>query len=312
MTSLGSNTVLRMTARALQIIVAVVFLVAAVLKAFDPLAFAEQIRMYQVTPSLAGLAAWVFIILEVMIAAALALNFLPRLTGILAVLLLVFFIGVTVYGELNLNLEGCGCFGTNIHRSFEQVIIEDVLMMAAVIFSTMVLWGRRSRGTLWKGIIVVGFGGLAALTAATAYRLPVDSLVTELRVGKTIASWPVEGLSRNLYRGVHLVFLFSAKSPTIQSDVTMMNTAAQQNEIPSTIGLVVENTAAASEVMFRYGCAFPVAAIEPRFARTLYRTLPRAFVLRDGRIEVVWLKIPTPGEAKREVARVLQARERKE
>ncbi|MBI5647152.1 MAG: hypothetical protein HY962_09490 [Ignavibacteriae bacterium] len=305
---LSSNPVLRVTARVLQIAVGAVILLAAVLKAFDPPAFAEQIRGYDIFPALAGIAAWCFIIGEVLLAGALFVNLFPRLTGVLTMILMAFFIGITAYGIM-IGLGGnCGCFGSLVHRSPEQVILEDALMLFAVLFSTLVLASPKQKTALWKVIVVLTLGAASAATAAFAYALPVDEYATSLRPGVRLDSWPVEGLNRDLTRGTHIIFLFSSKARDVQADITMMNAVAQSDGVPSAIGLMTEGTAAVTEVMFQYGTAFPVGAIEPRFARSLYRTLPRAFVLHEGTVTDVWPRIPAPGDARRAITRALQGR----
>ena len=306
--SLYSIPVLRITARLLQIAVACVVLLAAVLKAFDPLAFAEQIRLYGIFPSLADLASWCFIIGEVVLAGALLVNLFPRITGASALVLMAFFIGITAYGMI-VGLEGnCGCFGSLVHRGPEQVIVEDALMMLAIIFALLVLGGEKRKSAVWKMIVVVLLAGASVFTTVFAYQLPVDSYATSLRPGTELDSWPVEGLNRDLTRGTHVIFLFSSKAPDVQTDVTMMNAVAQTEGIPSAIGLLTEGTAAVTEVMFQYGTAFPVGALDPRFARKLYRTLPRTCVLHEGTVVEVWSRIPPPKEIRRIVARELGGR----
>ena len=307
-TPLASIPVLRVTARLLQIVVAAVILVAAILKALDPLAFAEQIRAYGIFPNLAWLAAWSFIISEVLLAGALLVNLYTRLTGTLSLILLAFFIGITAYGMM-IGLSGdCGCFGNLVHRSPEQVIIEDALMMLAVVFGMLVLSRERRKAAWWRIALVLVLGAAAAATTAFAYKLPVDSFATSLRPGAKLDTWPVEGLNRDLGRGTHVVFLFSSKSRDVQVDVAMMNAVAQTEGIPSAIGLITEGTAAVTEVMFQFGTAFPVGALEPRFARNLYRTLPRTFVLHEGTVVDVWSRIPAPQEVRRVVAATLGGR----
>lgn len=181
-------------------------------------------------------------------------------------------------------------------------------MLFAVLFSTLVLASPKQKTALWKVIVVLTLGAASAATAAFAYALPVDEYATSLRPGVRLDSWPVEGLNRDLTRGTHIIFLFSSKARDVQADITMMNAVAQSDGVPSAIGLMTEGTAAVTEVMFQYGTAFPVGAIEPRFARSLYRTLPRAFVLHEGTVTDVWPRIPAPGDARRAITRALQGR----
>jgi hypothetical protein len=303
-TNLGANRALRVTARILQLIVAAVFLIAAGLKAIDVPAFAEQIGAHGIFPSLSLFGAWFFIIAEFVLAAALIVNAWPRCTAVAMLVLLAGFIGVTIYAMVA-GLEGnCGCFGNLVQRTPQQVILEDALMALAMVFVLLVNSGTTVKTRLWK-IPVLGVAAAAAVALALlAPHLPLEEYSTELRVGRQFSSWPVEGLTRDLHAGTHLVFLFSSESKTIEADVAMMNAVAQSDGIPSTIGLLTEGATKVTEVMFQYGTAFPVGSLEPRFARKLYRTLPRTFVLRNGEVRKVWSGIPTPADAQKAVGTI--------
>ncbi|MBL0173862.1 MAG: hypothetical protein IPP94_01115 [Ignavibacteria bacterium] len=304
--NLASNRALRVTARILQCLVAGAFLLAAV-KALDISAFAAEIRGYGIFPELSLFGAWFFVIVEVMLAMALLVNAYPRMTALAMLVLLAVFVAVTAYA-LSIGLQGsCGCFGNLVHRTPQQVIVEDVLMMCAMLFVLLVHSKQRMKTAAWKPVLILLSGAAAAGLAIAAPHLPLDSYVTDLRVGKQFSSWPVEGLTRDLQSGTHFVFLFTSTSKTIETDVAMMNAVAQSEDIPSTIGLLTEGTAKVTEVMFQYGTAFPVGALEPKFARYLYRTLPRAFILRDGEVREVWSRIPTPAEAQ-QAMRAVNAR----
>ena len=292
---LSSNRVLFVIARILEIAVALVFLFAALLKALDPQSFREQIAMYGIFPDLAGFAAWTLIIVEIGLATALIVNLFPRVVPLLMIGLLVFFIGITWYG-MSIGLgENCGCFGNLVHRGPEQVIIEDALMIIALLFAAVVLWSHRGRRLVPRLAVTVAAAAGAALLTGTSAALPVDDLVTQLRPGASLTAWPVDGLyGKDLNKGTHVVFLFTVESETIGADVQAMNAIAQRAEVTSPVGLIVDGTEHLTRLMFEYAAAFPVAAIEPRFARPLYRTLPRVFVLEDGVVTHTWSELPAP------------------
>lgn len=292
---LSSNRVLFVTARVLEIVVALVFLVAALMKALDPVSFHEQIAAYGILPDLAPVAAWTLIIIEVALAAGLIVNLFPRVLPLLAIALLLFFIGITWYG-MSIGLgENCGCFGNLVHRGPEQVIVEDAIMLAALLFASVVLWSQQRKPFGAKLGVTVVAAGLAAVTAGMSPALPVDDLVTQLRPGAHFTSWPVDGLyGKDLNKGTHVVFLFTVQSETIGPDVQSMNAIAQQDAVESAVGLIIDGTEHLTQLMFEYAAAFPVAAIEPRFARPLYRRLPRVFVIRDGEVTQTWSELPAP------------------
>ena len=134
-----------------------------------------------------------------------------------------------------------------------------------------------------------------SVVTGTSAALPVDDLVTQLRPGASFTAWPVDGLyGKDLNKGTHVVFLFTVESETIGADVQAMNAIAQREEVTSPVGLIVDGTEHLTRLMFEYAAAFPVAAIEPRFARPLYRTLPRVFVLEDGVVTHTWSELPAP------------------
>jgi hypothetical protein len=289
---LSSNKVLRWTARILQMIVAGIFLVAALLKALDPAGFSDQIAGFGIFPHLSIVAAWCFIVAETVLATALLCNLLPRYATLLSMALLMGFIGVTVYSMIDNAAGSCGCFGNLVHRTPEQTIVEDALMIFALLFSFLVLYREQARGKLWKSIVSLSAGVFIAAVTFLSPSIPADSIVTDLRPGRYFDSWPVEGMYRNLSSGTHVVFLFSINERGIETDAAMMNTIAQSERVPSTIGLIVDPASNLTIVKFQYAIAFEVGALEPRFARRLYRTLPRTFILNDGKVEAAWSKIP--------------------
>ncbi len=294
---LSSNRVLFVTARVLASIVGVIFLVAALMKALDPVSFKEQIAAYGIFPALAPVAAWAFIIAEVALAVGLIVNLFPRVVPFLVMALLLLFIGVTLYG-MSIGLgENCGCFGNLVHRGPEQVIVEDALMLIALVFVTVVLWSHRVQALRTRLAIVVGAAVLAAAVTGFSARLPVDDFVTQLHPGAHFTAWPVDGLyGKDLNKGTHVVFLFSIDSDHVGADVEKMNAIAQEEKITSAVGLIIDGTEHLTTLMFEYAASFPVAAIEPRFARPLYRALPRVFILKDGKVAATWSGLPAPSD----------------
>ncbi|PLX32120.1 MAG: hypothetical protein C0600_03650 [Ignavibacteria bacterium] len=292
---LSSNRVLFFTARTIEILVAGVFLLAAVMKALDPASFIEQIAAYGIFPDLAPIAAWSLIIVECVLAAALIVNLLPRIFPLLSMALLLFFIGITLYG-MSIGLgEDCGCFGNLYHRGPEMVIIEDALMLIGLVFVVVVLWKRQDEHNAMRIAVTLTAGMAAAgLTAFSPY-IPADDIVTQLHPGSSFTTWPVDGLyGKDLNSGTHVVFLFTVTSDNIGAQVQSMNSVAQAMEDASVVGLIIDGTEHLTTLMFEYAAAFPVAALEPRFARPLYRTLPRTFILRNGTVMQTWSELPQP------------------
>jgi uncharacterized membrane protein YphA (DoxX/SURF4 family) len=253
---LSSNRVLFVIARLLAIVVGLVFLLAAGLKALDPTSFQEQIAAYGIFPKLSALAAWTLIIFEVGLATALVVNFLPRVVPLLVMGMLLFFIGITWYG-MSIGLgENCGCFGNLVHRGPEQVIIEDALMIVALVFAAIVLWSRPMHGVKWRMAVTIGCAALAAAVTGLSPQLPVDDFVTTLRPGAHFSAWPVDGLyGKDLNKGTHVVFLFTINSERVAADVQRMNAIAQDENVSSAVGLIIDGTEHLTTLMFEYAAA---------------------------------------------------------
>lgn len=305
--SLSSNRVLRTIARVAEIVVALVFLLAALMKALDPRAFIEQIEAYQIFPEFAPVAAWSLIIIECILAAGLLVNLYPRVVPLLTSALLLFFIGITVYG-MSIGLgENCGCFGNLYHRGPEMVIIEDSLMLLGLIFATVVLWKQKVERVGARLTFSLGVGLLAALVTGFSPAIPADDFVTQLSPGQRFDTWPVDGLyGKDLNSGTHVVFLFTVDDAKLAARVERMNAIAQEDAVSSAVGLIIDGTEHLTALMFEYAAAFPVAAIEPRFARPLYRTLPRVFILHEGTVTHTWAELPTPNDVVKAVEELPQ------
>jgi len=142
---------------------------------------------------------------------------------------------------------------------------------------------------------------VGALLTTFHLSLPFDDLATQLKPGAHFTTWPVEGLYEDINEDRRVVFLFSIEQEGISEDIERMNTIAQDEDIPSTLGLITDGSEQLTTLMFQYGAAFPTGALEPRFARNLYRTLPRTFILENGYVQATWSKIPTLKEVSSEL-----------
>ena len=63
--------------------------------------------------------------------------------------------------------------------------------------------------------------------------------------------------------------------------------------------------------MFEYAAAFPIGAIEPRFARPLYRTLPRVFILHNGAVTHTWSELPDAADVVSAIQSISKETQRK-
>jgi hypothetical protein len=75
-----------------------------------------------------------------------------------------------------------------------------------------------------------------------------------------------------------------------------MNAIAQTEGFPAPLGLIIDGSQELTTLVFQYAASFQAGALEPRFAKSLYRKLPRTFILDEGIITAVWSGIPTRDE----------------
>jgi putative oxidoreductase len=106
------------------------FVYAGVVKALEPLDFAQNIRNYDlVGPSLAFIAAIILPWLEILAGALLIAGIWKRGAALVISGLLVFFIALTVVTMIRGLDVDCGCFGAIDRKAGLGVIIEDLAML---------------------------------------------------------------------------------------------------------------------------------------------------------------------------------------
>ncbi|NOY05128.1 MAG: hypothetical protein GXO82_00590 [Chlorobi bacterium] len=296
---LSRNNVLRFLARGFQIIVGIVLLVAATLKGFDPGAFADEIMSYGITPeSWSMFLAWGLVIGEWILGIALVVNLWPRVTILSGIVLMLLFIAVTAYAWMQGSASACGCFGNLVNRSHEEVLVEDAFFLVMLLFALPVLWQTRQEAPVWKLATTVSGGVLAALLLVFHMALPVDNIATNLKPGAVFNSWPVEGLHVNMNDGKYIIVLFSLETGTDSNVIEHINALTEGGGLPTVIALTIDGPETLGSLSFSSGLAAQPGAIEPRFARSLYRELPRTFLLDNGEVKYVWNGIPPVAEVK--------------
>ena len=106
------------------------FVYAGVVKVFDPLDFAQNIRNYRlVGQSLSFIAALVLPWLEILAGVSLAAGIWKRASALIISGLLVFFILLTLVTIARGLDVDCGCFGAISRKSGFGVILEDLGML---------------------------------------------------------------------------------------------------------------------------------------------------------------------------------------
>lgn len=294
------------------VILGLVFLVAAIPKALDPLAFAEQIRFEGLDFALpADFLAWLVIVAEACLGFALVVGLRRRWVLIPTGLLVVFFVFLTARAYLrfvNGDLDGasaCGCFGNLVERSPAEAFWQDLLLLVPpFVLAAFVGKGYGVEGKSWR-IPVVGVATLGvAVLAWASPRLPLDDAATRLGIGKPIDSFCagsgesgsprvcLDLLVPELLEGRHLVAVDDLDSAAIEQSVDALNRIVE--EFPkATVWLLADASDDRVQAFFwQWGPLFEVREVPLPLLRPLYRSLPRSFEVEDGMVRRTWAGLP--------------------
>ena len=272
-----------------------VLLVATVLKALDPQAFADQMVAEGLTFGLPAMAA-ALVALAVEGALGLALVFGIRRTPVLvaASALVAFFLFLTGRSWWNaahgVVAESCGCFGNLVQRTPAVAFWSDLAMLVPPLLLAWV--GRERHPGLPSRRLAAATCGTAAvvLLAWRAPELPLDDVATRLRPGVEVATLCTGGdqpaclsdLVPELREGSWWVTLVDVESePERWADA--LSAASAASEVP-VVALTASPSDAVSAFTWQWGPTFALREGPPPLLRPLHRRLPRSFLTTDGRV----------------------------
>jgi uncharacterized membrane protein YphA (DoxX/SURF4 family) len=288
-----------------------VFLLAVWGKALDPSAFAEQIR----TEGLdflfsAQSVALIALALEAGLGLALLLGVRRLWVLVPTALLVAFFLFLTgrawyldAHG-LRAETAGCGCFGNLVQRSPAEAFWQDLLLLVPPL--GLAFLGRDRRGRRFPPLrtAAVALGTVAvALFAWKAPELPLDDLATRLRPGTTVDRICVDQsedpvclstVAGDLNHGEHLVVIADLADPSFHQAVGALNETAGDPEGPRVWVLAAATPEQVFQFRWTQGPIFQLVEAPAELLRPLYRRLPRAFRVKDGKVTETWSGLPRP------------------
>ncbi len=295
------------------IVLGAVFLIAAWAKALDPRAFAGQITHEGLDFLLpAAAVALIALALEVFLGGALLLA--VRRWWILwpTSVLVVFFLFLTGRGYwrfahgVTADDAGCGCFGNLVERTPAEAFWQDLLLMVPALLLAFLGRDRRAGGASWpwSRLAATGTAALAVVVLAwKAPELPLDDLATRLKPGidpMAICAGSAEDGSQvclddilpEIAEGEHVVVIAELEGGPLGDHVEALNEYHWAGSGPPLWVL----TGATSEQVFGFrfsrGPSFELREAPGALLRPLYRTLPRSFLVRDGRVVETFSGLP--------------------
>lgn len=287
----------RLVGHLARLFIGLVLLTAGFLKAVDPAEFAHQMAGYGIIGRhIASLAAPLLIALEMTLAIALLLAWRTRLAGLITAMMLVGFIAVEAYGMSIGRTESCGCFGAYVQRTPMQVMVEDLVFLAAALLA---IWGRaagRPRRRL-RGSIVAAAAVLFLGFTLAAPRLPIDDAVTRLALGRTVDELGLSGVPGDLTHGRHLVVLLDIEDPAAEGIVERLNDLVAQPGAPGVVALTPAPREQVGAFFWVAGPTFDLHPVERGVLKRLYRRLPWFFLLDGGQVARIYGEaVPPTGQ----------------
>ena len=286
-----------------RVVMGLVFLVAGAAKSWDPVLFYwEAVSYWELLgvsfENWAGFARPTLVLgpMECAVGVALILNWRPRLALSAGLGLMLLFIGLTGhawYQEADVN---CGCFGALVDRTPGEALVEDLVMLGALLFAWK--WGIAKvppNMARW-----VGATAAAALLLTGARFYPEIERVenSDLAGGVRLTGVGLDGSDLDLGDGDYLIVLFSPKCGHCKRAVPRLNEWADAPDLPTVVGLQSFSQESDALRSFKDSMRprFETATISNSdWKRLTWRHgFPRMAFVRDGVVQRVWERNEMP------------------
>lgn len=281
--------VVRRAARPAELVVGVVFLAGALLKAAYITNFSIQIYAYGVIEdkSLLPVVAFSTLSIELLLGCALTLGLRWRALSYAALeALLVLFTGLILYGWRFNNLENCGCFGP-LEISPGASIAKNLVLLLLGAFAWM---GRlpdtpRSRRTTLKAAASLALSGAVILYAGRTFER-AEGVFSQFVFDTE------DGLHFDLGKGEYLVAMLSMSCKYCMQEVPALNTLFQSPGLPPMVALCLEENPGDMDE-FRAGTnpQFPMHNLGNRpmlYFKFIEKETFRFYFIRNGRPVKFW------------------------
>jgi len=289
-----SNFIFNWLPLILSILVGLVFLVSGLIKAFEMELFIRQIGDYDIisNPALILIGAWGIIITEFCLGTSLIINYKPGISIPPAALLIIIFIGTTGWAWYTGATDDCGCFGSWVERTPGEAIVEDIFLLAALLFS----WKYNKKVKNWpfhlkEFLIIFAFLAGLVLPLLTG-TLPdrINRLITGTGEGEYEA-FNLEGFtSFDLSTGRYIIIIMSTDCSHCREEVDNLISISSDNSLPKVLALTMNDEEQREDFIDEFEPGFNIYQIpDDDFWRLLEDgDIPRTILINDGRILKKW------------------------
>lgn len=283
--------------RLIEIVLGVLFVLAAVLKALDLESFAIQIRYYGVLPDFDWIryAALFTVACETFLGAALISG--ARVRGLLYAATAALLAGFTVlvaYAWAFHDLKDCGCFGAVVPLGPGETIAKNLVMIAMIAYA----WRRAhaqgcfsARAPAPRRELARSLAALCSLAAVLVTLYTADNYAffhpARLDPVRPFAQFRVESSNQDLDlgKGEYLIAMLSTTCDDCAAAVEPLNDLTLIDDAPAVVGLVLGSEDDIEHFRTFLKPEFPLQRIEPSlFFRLISPTKPppRFYIANDG------------------------------
>lgn len=300
----GANSNLSRIGPYARVVMGLVFLVAGAAKSWDPVLFYwEAVSYWELlgvtVQNWASFARPTLLLgpIECAVGVALILNWRPGLSLPAGLGLMLLFIGLTGYAWYQEADVNCGCFGALVDRTPGEALVEDIVMLGALLFAWK--WGIGGGGSpgmaRWVGVTAAA----ALLLTGVRFYPEVDRVEnSDLAGGVRLTGVGLTGSEQDLGEGDHLIVLFSPKCGHCKRAVPRLNEWSDAPELPAVLGLHSLGHESEALKSFRDSMRprFEIASISSSdWKRLTWRHgWPRMAFVRDGVVQRVWERSEMP------------------
>ena len=299
------------------VILGAVLLVAAWAKSLDPSSFAKEVAREGLDFLLPAAAVALFaLFLEWSLGTALIVGIRHRVIFWPTAALIAFFVFLTgrkywrhLQGIEPEEGESCGCFGNLVERTPAEAFWQDMLLMVPALLLMALAIDAASKLPTKRLALAALVGVGMTVFAWQAPNLPLDNLATRLKPGIdpfTLCAGSEEDGSRvclnailpELETGEHLVVMADISSEELIGEIETLNEVAWLDGFPSLWVLTSAGEEELFELRFTHGPAFELRETPAPLMKPLYRTMPRSFLVKDGKVERTFSGFPPWDEFK--------------
>jgi hypothetical protein len=212
-------------------------------------------------------------------------------------MLLIIFLGATLWAWLTGATEECGCYGAFLKYTPGEAVIENLILLAATALGWVSRPDARAPQTRVKSWALV-IACLAGLVLPVAFGFPISGLYRPQSgaEGLELGQLEIEGVKNiDIRQGTYLIVLLDTECEHCQDDLPKLDMLAEHRDLPNVVALCRNEEIQRMRFLETFQPRFPLGRIqEDVFFRLLgLGDVPITLLVRDRQVLKRWdQKIP--------------------